>query len=120
MKKTLFLGLTLFSLCVPAITRANDDPDRNREHISTIAWIKEQDRKDNIDADDRYVVLVGKVTHKEDDDTYIFNDGTGTIQLDSDERLPVGKPIVIRGRIDQAFMGIGRLEVDVQSWRHVK
>ena len=120
MKKPLFICLTLLSLSGIAFLRANDDPDTNKEHISTIAWIKEQDRVDNLDADGRYVVLVGKVTEKYKDETYIFSDGTGTIQLDSPIALPVGGHIVVRGHIDQAFLGIGKLEVDVTSWRVVK
>ena len=120
MKNSLLIGLALFSLGCTAVVRADDDPDRNQQHMTTVAWIKEQDRNDNIDADDRYVVLIGTVTKKTDEETYLFSDGTGSIQLDSEKELPLGMPIVIRGRIDQAFMGIGRLEVDVKSWRHVK
>jgi uncharacterized protein YdeI (BOF family) len=120
MNKSLPLCLTLLALSGISFVRANDDPDTNREHISTVAWIQEQDRADNLDADDRYVVLIGKITEKYKDETYFFNDGTGTIQLDSEARLPVGANIVVRGKIDQAFLGIGKLEVDVTSWRHVK
>ncbi len=118
MRTLLFIGLMLFSVGTATCVRA--DGERDRRHMTTVSWIKEQDRKDNIDADDRYVVLVGVVTRKTDDDTYVFDDGTGSIQLDSDKHLPVGYRVVIRGRVDQAFMGIGRLEVDVNSWRYVK
>ncbi len=120
MKTPFVLCLTFLALGGFVSVRGDADPDSNRDHISTVAWIQEQDRQDNIDADDRYVVLVGKISQKYKDETYFFNDGTGTIQLDSEARLPVGVPIVVRGKVYQAFMGIGRLEVDVTSWRHVK
>ncbi len=60
---------------------------------------------------------MGKIVSKYKDETYTFSDGTGTIQLDSEERLPVGKRVVIRGHVDQAFLDIGKLEVNVKSWR---
>jgi uncharacterized protein YdeI (BOF family) len=45
--------------------------------------------------DDRYVVLVGKVTKKYKDETYFFTDGAGTT-------------IAVRSNIDPAFLGIGK------------
>jgi len=68
------------------------------------------------------VVLLGKITQKIDGDTYILNDGTGVIELDSDIELPVGKNIVVRGLIDQAWLNFGvsdqgNVEIEVKSWR---
>jgi hypothetical protein len=34
--------------------------------------------------------------------------------------LPVGPRIVVGGRIDQAYLGIGHLEVDVRNWHYAK
>lgn len=122
MKKTLLY--TLAALALIALTnkvvQASEDPDSNKYHLTSIRWI--ESTKDNIDDDDRYVVLCGKVTGTKNDESYIFEDGTGTIVLDSaDFKLPIGKPIVVRGRVDQDYFGNSvtgeGLEVDVRSWR---
>ena len=120
MKKLLFVGLTTLSLVGLASLKADENPNNTKDHVSSIAWIQARDKDDDIGVDDRYIVLVGKVTSKYKDETYTFSDGTGTIQLDSEAKLPIGKTIVVRGNIDQAFLGIGKLEVDVTSWRFVK
>jgi uncharacterized protein YdeI (BOF family) len=122
MKKTLLCSLAVFAmLALPKnMVQASEDPGSNKYHITTIRWI--DSTKDNLDDDDRYVVIIGKVTGKVGDESYTFNDGTGTIMLDSEGiKLPIGKSIVVRGRIDQdyfgnSFTGEG-LEVDVRSWR---
>jgi len=120
MKKLLFVGLTVLSVTGLATLKADENPNRTKDHVSSIAWIQAKDKADDIGVDDRYVVLVGKVTKQVKDETYIFTDGTGTIQLDSEIKLPVGKKIAVRGNIDQAFLGIGKLEVEVTSYRLVK
>ena len=111
MKKQLFVWLTALSLIVPAaaVKAGDQNPNNTKDHVSSVAWVIARDKNDDIGVDDRYVVLVGKVTSKYKDETYTFSDGTGTIQLDSEAKLPVGVPIVIRGQIDQAFLGIGKL-----------
>jgi uncharacterized protein YdeI (BOF family) len=121
MKKQLFVGLTALSLFgTAAALQADQNPNHTKDHVSSIAWIQARDKDDDIGTDDRYVVLVGKVTKQIKAETYLFSDGTGTIQLDSEIKLPVGKTLAVRGNIDQAFLGIGKLEVDVTSFRHVK
>jgi uncharacterized protein YdeI (BOF family) len=120
MKKLLFVGIATLSLAGFATLKADQNPNNTKDHVTTVAWIQAKDKADDIGTDDRYVVLVGKVTKQVKDETYIFTDGTGTIQLDSETKLPVGKKIAIRGNIDQAFLGIGKLEVDVTSFRRVK
>ena len=121
MKHLLFIGIATIALVgIPALKASDENPDKTKDHVSSIRWVIARDKDDDISVDQRYVVLVGKVTKKIHDDTYIFSDGTGKIQLDSDVKLPVGETIAIRGEIDQAFLGIGDLEVDVQSFRHVK
>ena len=121
MKKLFVVGLTSLSLMsAPALRATDENPNNTKDHVSSIAWVVARDNDDDIGVDDRYVVLIGKVTEKYKDETYFFVDGTGKIQLDSEERLPVGKTIAVRGYIDQAFLGIGKLEVDVKSWRFVK
>jgi uncharacterized protein YdeI (BOF family) len=122
MKKSLVVCLSILSLLGTgaAIKAADENPNNTKDHVSSIAWIVDRDKDDDIGVDDRYIVLVGKVTEKYKDETYFFTDGTGTIQLDYDQKLPIGKTIVVRGNIDQAFLGIGKLEVEVSSWRYVK
>jgi uncharacterized protein YdeI (BOF family) len=85
-------------------------------HLTTVSWVIAT--RDNLDKDDRYVTLIGHVTGRDGDD-YLFTDGTGTVRLDSgDFHLPIGSKIVIGGRIDQAYLGIGHLEVDVRRWHY--
>ncbi len=88
-------------------------------HLTSVSWVVST--RDNLDQDDRYVTLIGQVTHREGDETYFFTDGTGTVRLDSENfQLPVGPRIVIGGRIDQAYLGFGHLEVDVRQWHYAK
>lgn len=125
MKKLVLILTALLTLSGVSALNAGDasicngkSPCSNKDKVTSIRWIESVQH--DLDADDCYVVLVGKITEKYKDETYFFTDGTGTIQLDSDIDLPVGKNIVVRGRIDQAFLSIGRLEVEVSSWRYVK
>ncbi|HUB66105.1 MAG TPA: hypothetical protein VL981_01315 [Candidatus Methylacidiphilales bacterium] len=121
MKNALFASLATLSLFgLTALKAADENPNNTKDHVSSIAWIVERDKADDIGVDGRYAVLIGKVTQKYKDETYFFEDGTGTIQLDSEIELPIGKTIVVRGDIDQAFLGIGKLELNVKSWRYVK
>ena len=84
-------------------------------HYTTVRWVV--NTRDNLDMDDRYVTLVGRVTRQIDDGEYWFTDGTGSVRLDSEDfELPVGKKVIIGGRIDQAYLGFGHLEVDVRHW----
>ena len=122
MKKLVLAGLIALSLVgTNSVVRAHDEnPNNIKDHVTSIRWIQARDKDDDIGVDQRWVVLVGKVTKVVKDNVYIFCDGTGSIQLDSDVKLPVGAKIVVRGEIDQAFLGIGTLEVNVESFRHVK
>jgi uncharacterized protein (TIGR00156 family) len=84
-------------------------------HLTTVGWVVAT--RDNLDVDDRYVTLVGRVTRRIGDDEYWFTDGTGSVRLDSEDfDLPIGQRIVLGGRIDQAYLGFGHLEVDVRRW----
>jgi uncharacterized protein YdeI (BOF family) len=76
--------------------------------------------RNNLDKDDHFVTLIGHVTGRDGDD-YLFTDGTGMVRLDpGDFVLPIGARIVIGGRIDQAYLGIGHLEVDVRRWHYAR
>ncbi len=84
-------------------------------HLTTISWVVAT--RNDIDKDDRYVTLIGRVTGRTGDEDYFFTDGTGTVRLDSANfELPIGPKIVVGGRIDQAYLGFGHLEVDVRRW----
>ncbi len=88
-------------------------------HLTTVSWVVAT--RNNLDVDDRYVTLIGHVTQKIGDENYWFTDGTGSVRLDSEKfELPLGPKVVIGGRIDQAYLGFGHLEVDVRQWHYAK
>jgi uncharacterized protein YdeI (BOF family) len=123
MKNTLpFLFAVLLALaCAPLLKAEKDDPDANKWKITTVDWVQKNSESDVRDIDSKWVVLIGKVTKQVDEDTYVLDDGTGTILLDIyDEdriQLPVGKRVVVRGHVDEAYWDIGELELNVESWR---
>ena len=86
-------------------------------HFTPVRWIVAT--RNNIDYDDRYVTIVGHVTRRMGDEEYWFTDGTGSVRLDSENfDLPIGARIVVGGRIDQAYLGFGHIEVDVRAWHY--
>jgi uncharacterized protein YdeI (BOF family) len=88
-------------------------------HLTTVSWVVAT--RNDLGKDDRYVSLIGQVTGREGDETYFFTDGTGSVRLDSEKfALPVGPKIVVGGRIDQAYLGFGHLEVDVRHWSYAR
>jgi uncharacterized protein YdeI (BOF family) len=123
MKNTLpFLFAALFAFAfVPLLKADKDDPDSNKWKIASVEWVKQNSESDSRDIDDKWVVLIGKVTKQIDSDTYELDDGTGTILLDIDDddriQLPVGKRVVVRGHVDEAYWDLGELELNVESWR---
>ena len=110
MKKTLLL---LLSVAVLAPLTASAHP----YHLTSVRWIVATRNK--ITYDDRYVTMIGHITRRMGDEEYWFTDGTGSVRLDSENfDLPVGPRLVIGGRIDQAYLGFGHIEVDVRSWKY--
>ncbi|MEI9999691.1 MAG: NirD/YgiW/YdeI family stress tolerance protein [Verrucomicrobiota bacterium] len=88
-------------------------------HLTTVSWVVAT--QNNLQEDDRYVTLIGHVTGRAGEEDYFFTDGTGTVRLDSGKfNLPIGPRLVIGGRIDQAYLGFGHLEVDVRQWQYAK
>jgi uncharacterized protein YdeI (BOF family) len=86
-------------------------------HHTTVEWVVAN--RNNLDVDDDYVTLVGHVTRRMGDEEYWFTDGTGSVRLDSENfDLPIGTRILVGGRIDQAYLGFGHLEVDVRRWHY--
>ena len=116
----LFAVLMAFAFA-PLLKAEKDDPDTNKWKITTVDWVKQYSESDSKDIDDKWVVLIGKITQKVDHDTYMLDDGTGTILLDVDDddriELPVGKHVVVRGHVDEAYWDIGEIELNVESWR---
>jgi uncharacterized protein YdeI (BOF family) len=86
-------------------------------HHTTVDWVVAN--RNNLGVDDSYVTLVGHVTRSIGDEEYWFTDGTGSVRLDSENfDLPIGTRIVVGGRIDEAYLGFGHLEVDVRHWHY--
>jgi hypothetical protein len=110
MKKIVLFLLSLTAL-VPISASARP------YHLTPVSWIVAT--RNNIDVDDHYVTIVGHVTRRIGDEEYWFTDGTGSVRLDSENfDLPIGKRIVVGGRIDQAYLGFGHIEVDVRRWHY--
>ena len=117
--KNLFPALLIAFALLSVFPTSSQAAPAQPYHLTTVSWIIST--RNNIDVDDRYVTLVGRVTGRTGDESYFFTDGTGTIRLDSaDFELPVGARIIIGGRIDQAYLGFGHLEVDVRNWHYAK
>jgi uncharacterized protein YdeI (BOF family) len=114
----LFAVIALFGI-MDLSAPAEPPPLKPLYHLTTVRWVIQT--RDNLDVDDQYVTLVGRVTRKIGDEEYWFTDGTGSVRLDSEDFvLPIGPKLVIGGRIDQAYLGFGHLEVDVRHWRFAK
>jgi uncharacterized protein YdeI (BOF family) len=115
MKKSLSSFFAVALLVTPIFSAQAAPP----YHLTTVSWVLAT--RDNLDEDDKYVTLIGRVTGRDGGGDYFFNDGTGIIRLDpGDFVLPVGQRIVVGGRIDQAYLGIGHIEVDVRNWHYAK
>jgi len=118
MKKIVLTLSTFVSLLGAATTVSPADP-APAYHLTTVSWVVATRNK--LGVDDSYVTLIGRVTRKIGDKTYWFTDGTGDVRLDGEKfDLPIGPKLVIGGRIDQAYLGFGHLEVDVKTWRLTK
>ena len=118
MKKSLLRFMVATALLVVAAVSAHAAPPPPY-HLTTVSWVIAT--RDNLDEDDKYVTLIGRITGRDDGGDYFFTDGTGTVRLDpGDIDLPIGPRLVIGGRIDQAYLGIGHLEVDVRQWHYAK
>jgi uncharacterized protein YdeI (BOF family) len=118
MKKFVLIFSAFVSLLGVSSTASPADPAPSY-HLTTVSWVVST--RNNLSVDDRYVTLIGHVTQKIGDETYWFTDGTGAVRLDSEKfNLPIGPKLVIGGRIDQAYLGFGHLEVDVRNWHFAK
>lgn len=119
MKQWYLMGyvIILVVLCTtPSLSLArNENPDSNVWKFTTVRWVIANEL--NTGADDKQISLAGKVTSQLNGDTYLFYDGTGMIQLDSDISLPVGKQVIISGKIDQPFLQSAPLQINVNNYQ---
>ena len=93
-------------------------------HLTTVSWIVST--RDNMDVDDHYVTLIGRIHEAESAAMNGDFDGSPTAPAPScldggDFDLPIGpEKSSVGGRIDQAYFGLGHLEVDVKHWHPAK
>lgn len=86
---------------------------------SSLATVKDALRK----ADNSYVTLQGNITKRITSDEYLFQDATGTIQVEIDDEEWMGQVvnaqnvIEITGEIDKEFT---RTKVDVNTVKIIK
>jgi uncharacterized protein YdeI (BOF family) len=115
MKKFALTFLAFASLLGASTTVLSAGPNPPNQ-LTTVSWVVAM--RNHPSADGRYVILIGHVTQNMGGNTYMFTDGTGSIQLDGGKYvLPVNQPLVIRGRINQPFLFFGSLEVDLTNWQ---
>ena len=85
--------------------------------VTPVSWILATKNNDRFD--ERRVVLVGHITHPDNGSDWWFTDGTGSVRLETGDRVPpVGPLLRIVGRVDQATWGIGVIEVKVKRWTY--
>lgn len=83
---------------------------------TTVAKAKEQ-------SDDTWVVLTGKVTKQIGDELYVFEDSTGSINVDIDNKIWRGQTVTpentvkIEGEVDKNW---DRTEIDVKKITIIK
>jgi uncharacterized protein YdeI (BOF family) len=113
MKKFALTFFAFATLLGASTTVLPADPNPSNK-LTTVSWVVAMRNHPSVDG--RYVILIGHVTQNLGGNTYLFTDGTGSIQLDGGKYvLPVNQPLVIRGRIDQPFLFFGSLEIDVTN-----
>ncbi len=109
--KTVSLLFLSLALTIP-VSRASDSKPTQ---ITPISWIISTQHNGSVD--DKYVTLVGRVIKPDQGSDWWFSDTTGSVRLDTgDKELPVGPMLRVSGHIDQAKLGLGYLEVEVNHW----
>jgi len=107
--------VTLLIFTTGSVAVALDDNHDSREwKASTVRRL--EDSKNDINKDHVKVSLIGKVVKKLSGDSYLFEDDSGTIHLDSDIQLPLGQVIVIHGYVSHGYHTNKVLDVYVHGW----
>lgn len=98
-----------------SVTISQAEPLNHPYHLMSVSQAIAMGHSDQ--EGNQYVMLVGHVLGRIGDDTYNFTDGTGVVKLAcGDFKLPPGQVLVIGGRINHPFLGIGSMVVDVIRW----
>lgn len=118
-KKRFFTFITAATIALAGVSGAalaNSTPHEQMQPIATTVAQILQDAKD-----DQRVSLRGQITQQLSEEKFIFNDGTGEIQLDIDDDLtktsPITPPVEIEliGEVDKGV--ISDTEIDVKSFQ---
>jgi uncharacterized protein YdeI (BOF family) len=103
------LVLVLHLACTGKVRAGDDgDPAQNKWHLTTVAWLAHHQEQFVLDT--APATLIGRISKQYEKFTYIFSDGTGTMELYSDTQLPLNTSIVVRGDFDEGTL-------IVKSWR---
>lgn len=118
-KKRFFTFITAATIALAGVSGAalaNSTPHEQMQPIATTVAQILQDAKD-----DQRVSLRGQITQQLSEEKFIFNDGTGEIQLDIDDDLtktsPITPPVEIEliGEVDKGV--ISDTEIEVKSFQ---
>lgn len=118
-KKRFFTFITAATIALAGVSGAalaNSTPHEQMQPIATTVAQILQDAKD-----DQRVSLRGQITQQLSEEKFIFNDGTGEIQLDIDDDLtktsPITPPVEVEliGEVDKGV--ISDTEIDVKSFQ---
>lgn len=118
-KKRFFTFITAATIALAGVSGAalaNSTPHEQMQPIATTVAQILQDIKD-----DQRVSLRGQITQQLSEEKFIFNDGTGEIQLDIDDDLtktsPINPPVEVEliGEVDKGV--ISDTEIDVKSFQ---
>jgi hypothetical protein len=114
MNKFVLTFLAFTSLLGASMAAAQADTNSSPQ-LTTVSWVVQTRNAFGING--RFVELIGHATVKIGT-KYWFTDGTGTMRLNAGKiGLPMGPSLVIDGRIDHGFLGMGPVEVVLKTWR---
>lgn len=117
--KSTTLAATLALAVLSGAAFAQSVPNEQMSPVATTVAQILQDTKD-----DQRVTLRGQITAKLSDEKFIFNDGSGEIQLEIDDDLtkvtPITPPVEVEiiGEVDKGL--VSDTEIDVKSFTLVR
>lgn len=116
---TFITAATIAFAGISGIALADNTPHEQMQPIATTVAQILQDTKD-----DQRVTLRGQISQQLSEEKFIFNDGTGEIQLEIDDDLtkatPITPPVEIEliGEVDKGM--ISDTEIDVKSFTIIR